>query len=102
MTRVLVTGGGGFLGSHLVDRLRADGLDPFVAPVSVEEQAPCRKLVPSRSSTATVRSCRSSNEASGAPSWAPLFTREKRHASFHEVSGLPGTATRRDVTDVWL
>jgi GDP-L-fucose synthase len=28
---VLVTGGGGFLGSHLVDRLRADGLDPFVA-----------------------------------------------------------------------
>ena len=31
MTRVLVTGGGGFLGSHLVERLRADGLDPFVA-----------------------------------------------------------------------
>src|SRR5918992_6139781 len=29
--RVLVTGGGGFLGSHLVQRLRADGLDPFVA-----------------------------------------------------------------------
>jgi len=29
--RVLVTGGGGFLGSHLVARLRADGLDPFVA-----------------------------------------------------------------------
>jgi GDP-L-fucose synthase len=29
--RVLVTGGGGFLGSHLVDQLRADGLDPFVA-----------------------------------------------------------------------
>ena len=28
---VLVTGGGGFLGSHLVDRLRAGGLDPFVA-----------------------------------------------------------------------
>ena len=28
--RVLVTGGGGFLGSHLVDRLRAHGLDPFV------------------------------------------------------------------------
>jgi GDP-L-fucose synthase len=31
VTRVLVTGGGGFLGSQLVDRLRADGLDPFVA-----------------------------------------------------------------------
>ena len=28
---VLVTGGGGFLGSHLVERLRADGVDPFVA-----------------------------------------------------------------------
>jgi GDP-L-fucose synthase len=28
---VLVTGGGGFLGSHLVERLRSDGLEPFVA-----------------------------------------------------------------------
>jgi len=28
--RALVTGGGGFLGSHLVERLRADGVDPFV------------------------------------------------------------------------
>jgi GDP-L-fucose synthase len=31
VTRVLVTGGGGFLGSQLVERLHADGLDPFVA-----------------------------------------------------------------------
>jgi GDP-L-fucose synthase len=30
VTRVLVTGGGGFLGSHLSERLRSDGLDPFV------------------------------------------------------------------------
>src|SRR5437764_807950 len=29
--RVLVTGGGGFLGSHLVERLRGEGFDPFVA-----------------------------------------------------------------------
>src|SRR5215471_893595 len=29
--RVLVTGGGGFLGSHLVERLRTEGSDPFVA-----------------------------------------------------------------------
>jgi GDP-L-fucose synthase len=29
--RVLVTGGGGFLGSHLVERLQADGTEPFVA-----------------------------------------------------------------------
>jgi GDP-L-fucose synthase len=28
---VLVTGGGGFLGSHLIERLRADGHEPFVA-----------------------------------------------------------------------
>jgi GDP-L-fucose synthase len=27
----LVTGGGGFLGSHLVERLRAQGIEPFVA-----------------------------------------------------------------------
>jgi GDP-L-fucose synthase len=29
--RVLVTGGGGFLGSHLVERLRSLGAEPFVA-----------------------------------------------------------------------
>jgi GDP-L-fucose synthase len=29
--RVLVTGGGGFVGSHLVERLRADDIEPFVA-----------------------------------------------------------------------
>src|SRR5690349_17893243 len=29
--RVLVTGGGGFVGSHLVERLRSEGVDPFVA-----------------------------------------------------------------------
>ena len=28
---MLITGGGGFLGSHLVERVRGEGLDPFVA-----------------------------------------------------------------------
>lgn len=28
--RTLVTGGGGFLGTHLVERLRSDGIDPVV------------------------------------------------------------------------
>ena len=28
---VLVTGGGGFLGSHLVERLRVAGHEPFIA-----------------------------------------------------------------------
>ena len=28
---MLITGGGGFLGSHLVDRVRLEGLEPFVA-----------------------------------------------------------------------
>ena len=31
MTKVLVTGGGGFLGSHLVERLETEGHDVFVA-----------------------------------------------------------------------
>jgi len=31
VTRALVTGGGGFLGSHLVERLEQDGHDVFVA-----------------------------------------------------------------------
>jgi len=30
VTRVLVTGGGGFLGTHVVERLRSEGEDPFV------------------------------------------------------------------------
>jgi nucleoside-diphosphate-sugar epimerase len=31
VSRVVVTGGGGFLGSHLVERLEADGHDVAVA-----------------------------------------------------------------------
>jgi GDP-L-fucose synthase len=29
--RVLITGGGGFLGSHLIERVRREGIEPFVA-----------------------------------------------------------------------
>jgi GDP-L-fucose synthase len=31
MTKVLVTGGGGFLGTHVVERLQSEGIDPMVA-----------------------------------------------------------------------
>lgn len=47
MSSVLVTGGGGFLGSHLVERLRADGLDPFVArraDYDLTDAADCARL----------------------------------------------------------
>lgn len=47
MSSVLVTGGGGFLGSHLVERLRADGLDPFVArraDYDLTDAADCTRL----------------------------------------------------------
>jgi GDP-L-fucose synthase len=45
--RVLVTGGGGFLGSHLVERLRALGADPFVprrAEYDLTRQADVERL----------------------------------------------------------
>ncbi len=49
--RILVTGGGGFLGSHLVDALRARGvadenvLTPRKAQYDLVDRAQCRKLV---------------------------------------------------------
>jgi nucleoside-diphosphate-sugar epimerase len=41
--RVLITGGGGFLGSHLVERVRRDGLEPFV-PRGTGEEISIREL----------------------------------------------------------
>ena len=50
--RTLVTGGTGFLGSHVVDRLRADGLEPFVARSAdydlTQEDATARLLADAR------------------------------------------------------
>ena len=48
MLRSLVTGGAGFLGSHLVDRLRALGLDPVVprsAAFDLRDRAACQRLM---------------------------------------------------------
>src|SRR5262249_23667824 len=47
VVNVLVTGGGGFLGSHLVERLREQGEEPFVArrrDYDLTEQADARRL----------------------------------------------------------
>ena len=46
--RTLVTGGSGFLGSHIVERLRADGLDPVVprsAEYDLRQAADIRRLL---------------------------------------------------------
>ncbi len=47
--RALVTGGAGFLGSHLVERLRAAGCDEIVVPRSADydlvEEAASRRLI---------------------------------------------------------
>jgi len=54
--RVLVTGGGGFLGSHLVERLRALGAEPFVprrAEYDLTRQADVERLY-AESTPATV------------------------------------------------
>jgi GDP-L-fucose synthase len=68
--RILVTGGGGFLGSHLVERLRADGLDPVAA-------------------------CRSDGDLTHADETARLFAAARPELVFHLAAEVGGIGANR-------
>ena len=67
--KTLVTGGGGFLGGYVVERLRSEGLDPFVA-----RRAGMRQETIATSSSSSVIATRVAGSVACTPKSKPDIT----------------------------